>query len=89
MIAQAAQRYGIFVRDKGGNVQFFAQDSTTPGSNPFIGADGYFEGLAPSRLLSSFPWSELELLSLRLHPNGFSAQQLRDASKRKRKHARK
>lgn len=89
MIAQAAQRYGIFVRDKGGNVQFFAQDPTTPGSNPFIGADGYFEGLAPSRLLSSFPWSELEVLSLRLHPNGFSVQQLRDASQRKHKHARK
>lgn len=89
MIAHAAQRYGIFVRDKGGNVQFFAQDPTPTGTDPFSGPGGYFSGLTPSQLLSSFPWSDLELLKLRLHPNGFSEQQVREAARHKRKPARK
>jgi hypothetical protein len=67
MIAEAAQHYGIFVRDKGANVQFFAQDPTPTGSNPYIGPGGYFEGKSPAQLLASFPWSQLELLKMELH----------------------
>jgi hypothetical protein len=67
MIAQAAQRYGIFIRDKGANVQLFAQDPTPTGTNPYAGRGGYFEGKSPAQLLAAFPWSELELLKMELH----------------------
>ncbi|HET9153552.1 MAG TPA: hypothetical protein VFN85_05510 [Solirubrobacterales bacterium] len=61
-IAEAAQKYGIFIRDKAGNVAFNAQDPVTLGSNPYTGPGGYFEGSYPRQLLSSFPWRRLELL---------------------------
>ncbi len=67
MIAEAAQRYGIFVRDTAGQVTFYAQDPTPTETNPYIAADGYFEGDEPSRLLASFPWSHLQLLKMSLH----------------------
>jgi hypothetical protein len=67
MIAEAAQRYGIFVRDSGANVAFVAQDPTPTGTNPYTGAHGYFEGKSPHQLLESFPWSYLELLKMELH----------------------
>ncbi len=67
MMAEAAQRYGIFVRDSGANVAFVAQDPTPTGSNPYTGAHGYFEGKSPHQLLESFPWSYLELLKMELH----------------------
>jgi hypothetical protein len=67
MIAQAAQRYGIYVRDGARNVTFFAQDPTPTGANPYIGAEGYFEGMTPAQLLAPFPWSQLEVLQMELH----------------------
>jgi hypothetical protein len=67
MIARAAQRYGIFIRDGAGSIAFYAQDPTPTGTNPYTGPGGYFEGSYPSKLLSSFPWSELELLKMELH----------------------
>jgi hypothetical protein len=67
MIAEAAQRYGIFVRDSGANVAFVAQDPTPTGANPYTGAHGYFEGKSSQQLLESFPWSYLELLKMELH----------------------
>jgi hypothetical protein len=67
MIAEAAQRYGIFVRDSGANVAFVAQDPTPTGTNPYTGAHGWFEGKSPQKLLESFPWSYLELLKMELH----------------------
>jgi hypothetical protein len=67
MIAEAAQRYGIFVKDGAGNVQFNAQDPNSLATNPYAGSHGYFEGLSPERLLASFPWSELQLLKMELH----------------------
>jgi hypothetical protein len=85
MIAEAAQRYGILVRDKGGNVQFFAQDPTPTGSDPFTGPSGYFEGLAPSKLLASFPWSQLQVLKLALHRNGASADEVLRAEHKRKK----
>ena len=69
LIAEAAQRYGIFVRDGSTVVQFFAQDPVTLAKNPYTGAGGYFEGRYPSQLLASFPWSHLQLLKMELHPN--------------------
>jgi hypothetical protein len=66
MIAEAAQRYGIYVRDRGANVQFFAQDPTPTGKNPYSGQTGYFEGKSPPALLAAFPWSQLEVVQMEL-----------------------
>jgi hypothetical protein len=63
MMAEAAQRYGIFVRDVAANVTFYAQDPVNVGRDPYRGRDGYFEGSYPQALLSSFPWANLELLA--------------------------
>jgi hypothetical protein len=67
MIAEAAQRYGIFVRDHTASVSFYAQDPTPTGMNPYAGPTGYFEGKTPAQLLASFPWSHLQLLKMKLH----------------------
>jgi hypothetical protein len=67
MLAEAAQRYGIVVRDQAANVALYGQDPTPTGTNPYAGAGGYFEGKSPSKLLESFPWSHLQLLKMELH----------------------
>ncbi len=67
LIAEAAQRYGIFVRDKAKVTHFFAQDPRPTGANPYVGDDGYFEGESPAQLLSSFPWNHLQVLWMDLH----------------------
>jgi len=69
LIAEAAQRYGIFVRDGSTVVQFFAQDPVSTGTNPYEGANGFFEGKYPTQLLASFPWRHLQLLKMELHPD--------------------
>jgi hypothetical protein len=66
MMAEAAQRYGIFVRDRAPNVTFYAQDPTPTGTNPYIGTTGYFEGHCQCQLLRAFPWSHLQLLKMEL-----------------------
>jgi hypothetical protein len=67
MIAEAAQRYGVFVTDSSSTVAFFAQDPVSTGTNPYVGASGYFEGRYPNQILASFPWNQLELLKMELH----------------------
>ncbi len=67
MIAEAAQRYGIVVRDHAATVSFYAQDPTPTGTNPYAGPHGYFEGKTPAQLLASFPWRYLQLLKMELH----------------------
>ena len=67
MMAVAAQRYGIVVRDTAANVAFYAQDPTPTGTNPYTGPHGYFEGRSPQQLLAAFPWSHLQLLKMELH----------------------
>jgi hypothetical protein len=68
MMAEAAQRYGIFIRDDtASNVAFYAQDPIPTGTEPYTGANGYFEGKSPLQLLASFPWSHLQLLKMELH----------------------
>ena len=67
MMAEAAQRYGIFVRDESANVTFYAQDPTPTGTNPYTGPHGYFEGRCQCQLLTEFPWSHLQLLKMELH----------------------
>jgi hypothetical protein len=67
MIAEAAQRYGLFVRDYSPDVAFYAQDPIPTGTNPYTGPTGYFEGKNPRELLARFPWSELQVLKMELH----------------------
>jgi hypothetical protein len=63
MIAVAAQKYGIIVRDQAGDVTFYGEDSDAEGlPDPYDGAGGWFEGQYISNLLASFPWSHLEAL---------------------------
>ena len=66
MLAEAAQRYGVFVRDKASNVTFYAEDPTQTGTNPFLGSHGYFEGQSPAKLAAMFPWSHLQVLNMEL-----------------------
>jgi hypothetical protein len=77
MIAEAAQRYGIFVRDGSAFVTFQAQDPIGTNSEPYAGPGGYFAGLNPREILAGFPWDKLELLKMELHAsarNGSSRQ---------------
>jgi hypothetical protein len=70
MIAEAAQTYGIFVRDGSSVVHFFGQDPVSlGGQNPYAGPGGYFEGRWPTELLRSFPWEHLQLLKMDLQPD--------------------
>jgi len=68
MIAEAAQRYGIFIRDGSGVITFQAQDPASTDTNPYTASGGYFESKSPKELLAPFPWSHLELLKMELHP---------------------
>lgn len=67
MLAEAAQRYGIFVRDSGQNVAFVGQDPTPTGTNPYTATHGYYEGKSAQALLAVFPWKDLEVLKMELH----------------------
>jgi hypothetical protein len=67
MMAVAAQRYGIIVRDQTAHaVAFFGEDPTPTGTNPYAGANGYFEDQHPNELLRDFPWEHLQLLRMDL-----------------------
>jgi hypothetical protein len=58
MLAQAAQRYGIIVRDKSGAVVFYGQDPISiPNPWPAVFSNQY-----PNQVLRQFPWSHLEAL---------------------------
>jgi hypothetical protein len=67
MIAEAAQRYGIFVVNQSANVAFYAQDPIPTGTEPYGGPHGYYEGKSPAQLLEAFPWKYLQLLKMELH----------------------
>jgi hypothetical protein len=71
MIAVAAQRYGIILRDRTHRApQFYVEDPAA-----FIAAHHYdpvkrlFGGLFPTELLAKFPWSRLQVLDARLCSN--------------------
>lgn len=58
MLARAAQRYGIVVRDRAGAVTFYGQDPVTQRTNPW---PALFDGW-PNQVLDEFPWAHLEAL---------------------------
>jgi hypothetical protein len=67
MMAEAAQRYGIVVRDRTNNaITFFAEDPVTASSNPYTGDGGFFGGAVPGELLARFPWDRLHVLKMSL-----------------------
>lgn len=70
MIAQAAQRYGLFVRDQSGAVAFYGEQQTGPGPNAYYGPHGIFGDEDPAQLLRAFPWSYLEVVSAPVHSYG-------------------
>ncbi len=58
IMAEAAQRYGIIVRDKTLDaIAFYAEDPTPLGTNPYV---RLFGGKTPGVLLKSFPWKYLQ-----------------------------
>ena len=71
MLAEAAQRYGIVIRDTvAGDVTFYAQDPTPTGTEPYFGQNGYYGGETPRQFLASFPWRHLQLLAMKLTKAG-------------------
>lgn len=63
MLARAAQKYGMVVRDKGGAVDFYGQDPVTRPSDPWPAAFGH---QWPDKVLALFPWSHLQALRPRV-----------------------
>jgi hypothetical protein len=63
MLAQAAQRYGIVVRDKADAVVFYGQDPVTQSTNPWPAA---FDNQVYGTALEQFPWSHLQALAPRM-----------------------
>jgi hypothetical protein len=59
-MAEAAQRYGIVVRDVSGSVAFFGEDPTPTGSNPYPALYG---NNYPNNVLAKFPWGRLQVLA--------------------------
>ncbi|MFL5912803.1 MAG: hypothetical protein ACJ768_19835 [Gaiellaceae bacterium] len=67
MMAEAAQRYGIVVRDRTHQATaFFAEDTSPSGNDPYHGANGLFGGQMPDEVLANFPWKRLQVLKMRL-----------------------
>jgi hypothetical protein len=62
VMARAAQRYGIVVRDTSGCVTFFGQDPVTRPGDPYGRILG---GQYPNKLLRGFPWSRLQVVAPR------------------------
>jgi hypothetical protein len=64
MIARAAQRYGLVVRDQTGHgISLFGENpSQFPGS-PYR---SHFRGRTPQELLADFPWDRLQVLEMHL-----------------------
>jgi hypothetical protein len=66
-MARAAQKYGIYVRDKSDSVTFYAQSSVSLPADPY---PAIFGDRPPYELLRSFPWSHLQLMEMDLVPTG-------------------
>jgi hypothetical protein len=60
MIAEAAQHYGMVVRDTSGVVDFYGEDPTPTGSDPYI---QLFGNEFPWQQLAKFPWDRLRAIT--------------------------
>jgi hypothetical protein len=64
MIAEAAQRYGLVVRDQTGNgISLFGENPSQFSGNPYR---RYFKGRTSQQLLANFPWDRLQVLDMHL-----------------------
>ncbi len=65
MIAKAAQRYGMIVRDQTGHaISLFAENDAQYGTDPYTGTNGFYGGPYPNPVLQAFPWDHLQLLKM-------------------------
>ena len=66
MIARAAQKYGLVLRDKAGATVFYGEDPTLFMSGTATGAWNpygmFFGGLSPSAIMGEFPWKRLQAI---------------------------
>lgn len=65
MIAHAAQRYGLVVRDQTHHAISLFGEVPTPGSAARR-YEPYFQGRSPGALLANFPWARLQVLQMHL-----------------------
>jgi hypothetical protein len=63
MVAEAAQRYGMILRDQAGVVQVYAEIPQAGGDNPLAVLK---EGVTGQELMAKFPWDRLQLLRMDL-----------------------
>jgi len=64
MMVEAAQRYGLVVRDQTYNaITFLGEDPSPRSRNPY---KRYYLGRPPSELLTNFPWDRLQVLEMHL-----------------------
>jgi hypothetical protein len=67
MIAVAAQRYGMIVRDQTGHaISLFAENPAPYGSNPYTSPGGFYGGPNPMAVMKAFPWDSLQLVKMDL-----------------------
>jgi hypothetical protein len=68
MMAKAAQRYGMIVRDQTGHaVGFYAENPSPYGIDPYGGPSGFYAAPDPSGVVQAFPWDHVQLLKMDLH----------------------
>jgi hypothetical protein len=60
VMARAAQRYGIVVRDTAGVTVFYGEDPVATPGDPY---GAIFGGDYPNRLLAGFPWEALQVVA--------------------------
>ena len=71
MMAVAAQRYGMIVRDQTGHaVSFFAENPAQYGTDPYTSPGGFFGGPNPSAVVAGFPWQYLQLVKMSVRTAG-------------------
>lgn len=64
VIAEAAQRYGIVIRDRTNHATaFYAEDPSPTGTDPY---PELFGGKPPSEVLAGFPWTRLQVMKMTL-----------------------
>ena len=64
MIALAAQRYGLVVRDQTHHgISLFGEVPKQASARAYR---GYFAGKTPGQLLTGFPWDRLQVLQMHL-----------------------
>jgi hypothetical protein len=67
LLARAAQRYGLVIRDTtASSFAFYFQDPTPTGTDPYSGPGGLYGGYPRWKIMRAFPWERLQLLQMTL-----------------------